>query len=196
MDFDFCFDKIENIIYDYDRQLKTVSKYRFDRICSYRQSEDKLLALGATLLLGGLLEKHGLNEAEMVYASSEHGKPYFKNSSLKFSLSHSGKYCAAALSGKEVGIDIQQIKDINLKIGERFFTKEEYGRIKSADDFFRIWTLKESFVKATGKGLSTPLSSFCVKNPESKPFVDYDGKKYRFTEKSVEDYKIAICTEE
>ena len=133
----------------------------------------------------------------MLYGPNAHSKPYFTNrEDIKFSLSHSGEYVAVAVSHKEIGIDIQQTVEVNLKIAERFFTRYECEYIKNRDDFYRIWVLKESFIKAIGKGLAMPLNSFCIEDLDRKPRVKFENKIFTFTEKSAEGYKIAVCTEE
>ena len=62
------------------------------------------------------------------------------------------------LSDKPVGIDVEKIKDINIKIADRFFSKEESGRFIQKEEserlkyFFDLWTLKESYIKAETEG--------------------------------------------
>ena len=99
------------------------------------------------------------------------------------------------MSDKEIGCDIQQIKDINLSIADRFFTAEERKYVKCTEDFFRIWTLKESFIKAIGKGLALPLNSFSIKGLDSdKSYCEYNRELYEFKEfDKMTGYCIAVC---
>ena len=76
---------------------------------------------------------------------SENGKPYFKDIPLYFSISHSGDFVIAAFSEREVGADIEKIREIPRGVAERFFTKRE-----QKCDFFDIWTKKEACGKCIG----------------------------------------------
>jgi 4'-phosphopantetheinyl transferase len=97
------------------------------------------------------------------------------------------------LSSDEVGCDIQQVTNVNLKIADRFFTAKECEYIKNIDNFFRVWALKESFIKFIGKGLSQPLNSFSIEGLDDEPYVIYNGEKYAFIENKINDYVISIC---
>jgi 4'-phosphopantetheinyl transferase len=154
------------------------------------------LCLGATLLLDKALKKYDLSEKDMEYSLNEYGKPYFSNhSEIYFNLSHSGDYVLVVLSSDEVGCDIQQITNVNLKIADRFFTAKEREYIKNINGFFRVWALKESFIKLIGKGLSQPLNSFSIEDLDDEPYVIYNGEKYAFIEDKINDYVISICKE-
>lgn len=129
-----------------------------------------------------------------------------------FNLSHSGDYvlCAVDMDGKKetkIGCDIQQMKQINLKIAERFFCENEYQRIieqptkeKQYDTFYRYWVLKESYVKATRKGLSQGIKSFEVQlsSPPKLVKKSKDSKAYYYHEFDFArlPYKIAVCSDQ
>ena len=107
---------------------------------------------------------------------TEFGKPFIENSKINFNLSHSGDWCFIAVSLiKDIGIDIEKVRKIEdvLKIADRYFAINEYEHIKNFDsteqinEFFRIWTLKEAFIKAIGEGLSFPLKNFSVISDKS-----------------------------
>ena len=185
---------VDELIYDFDIQLNNISLCRQERVNSYKQKKDKLLCLAATILLDKALADFGLHEKDMEYFVNENGKPYLKNNpDLFFSLSHSGNYSMAAVSDKEVGCDIQLIKDIDIRLSKRFFTEYENEYIKSTLDFFRVWTMNESFIKLMGSGLSMPLNSFCIKNLDDKPYVDYNGSRYMFKENKIGNYCVSMC---
>ncbi|MDF3036003.1 MAG: 4-phosphopantetheinyl transferase [Paucimonas sp.] len=90
-----------------------------------------------------------------------------------FNLSHSRDVLAIAIcSAGEVGIDVEQL-DSNViadmtSIAQDYFSSEEQRLLAAvpaaqlAEEFFRIWTLKEAVLKAAGVGLFHPLSSLCV----------------------------------
>ncbi len=167
-----------------DDFTEAISEYRLKKAKNYKNEDDRKLSILSSLLLDKALKKHDLSERDMKYTFNAYGKPYFANAEdLHFSISHSGEYAMVVLSDKEIGCDIQQIKDINLSIADRFFTAEERKYVKCTEDFFRIWTLKESFIKTVGKGLAMPLNSFTVKGLNTdKPYCEYEDKLYTFKE--------------
>ena len=115
------------------------------------------------------------------FTKNKYGKPFIKKLSRKngaqinrdiyFSLSHSGNILICAVSRYNIGADCQviNIKDLNIckKIAERFYSPQENLYLNNLSDeyinnFFKIWTKKESYIKYTGKGLSEGLSTFSV----------------------------------
>ncbi|MEM8498321.1 MAG: 4'-phosphopantetheinyl transferase superfamily protein [Pseudomonadota bacterium] len=113
-----------------------------------------------------------LEPAQWCFEKNQHGKPYVVNSGfehLQFSLSHTDGYAAMAIcSDSEIGCDVEKRRD-NIRaadIADRFFSKREVAALLSNDEvlqhfrFFDYWSLKESYIKAKGKGLAIPLGDF------------------------------------
>lgn len=193
-------DEIFNTFFD------SVSGYRQKKINAFRQRKDKNLSLGATLLLDTALREYSLFEKDMIYGEYENHKPYFKNRpDMHFNISHSGNVAVAVISESEVGIDIEKIKEFDLKIAKRFFAQEEYEFVEnmpSKDErnkaFCRLWTLKESFMKITGKGMQLPLNSFCFHFENDKPSVEYNeaaGEFYFYEYDYIKGYRLAVCSQ-
>ena len=98
------------------------------------------------------------------------GKPYFPDYPwIHFNLSHTRGFVCCALSETEVGVDVERRRP--QKYQERIlgrFSEEEQRLWRAAPSsererlFFRMWVLKESYVKADGRGLRIPLDSFSV----------------------------------
>jgi 4'-phosphopantetheinyl transferase len=119
--------------------------------------------------LGTLLERA---PGELRFEAGAHGKPRLRGAGgdVRFSLSHSGDYVLIGIArGREVGVDIECRREVDaLALARRFFARTESARLEGLDPgtrtaaFFRIWTRKESFVKATGLGFSFPLHSVDV----------------------------------
>ena len=108
---------------------------------------------------------------DIEFSYNEFGKPFFENNAIHFNLSHSHNLALLAVNLEyELGVDIEWMKRKTnlLKIGERFFSGNEYAELKSLpaqfqrQGFFNCWTRKESYIKARGKGLMIPLSEFEV----------------------------------
>lgn len=144
--------------------------YRQKKIDDLRFDTDKRLSLGAGVLLQRALWDAGLDGREVQVQFGEHGKPYFADlPQFHFSLSHSGSMVLCAVSEYEIGCDVERIRDYKERLAKRFFHPQEIDALEAQTDaeakrllFYRIWTLKESFLKATGRGLSLPLNSFAV----------------------------------
>ena len=83
-----------------------------------------------------------------------------------FNVSHAGDYVVGVLSDCEVGCDIEKNANAPLEVAEHYFYHSELAYIKAAKNkdkaFFTLWTLKESYMKMTGRGMSLPLDSFEV----------------------------------
>jgi 4'-phosphopantetheinyl transferase len=120
----------------------------------------------AELLVRWILHaKLGLDINCIEFGISAFGKPFIKGlENINFNLSHSNEWVVCAFSRLDIGVDIEKISSIKLEIAKRFFTKEEYDRILSKDAherivyFYELWTLKESYIKALGLGLTIPLN--------------------------------------
>lgn len=177
-----------------------LSEYRQEKIKKMRFLEDKLLSLGAGLLLDQGLKQWGLSERTAVLEYCGNGKPCLKDHPDKhFNLSHSGTLVMAAFSDHEIGCDVEKVKPGRLKVARRFFTESEQAYLddpalsdKERDQLFaRLWTLKESVLKATGEGVRMPLNSFSF--TLSDPVQVSLGREYSFLEYGLKGYRAAVC---
>lgn len=177
--------------------LECVDNARKEKISKLKLRKDKNLSLGAGLLLEQAFKRAGIEKGEIIIGKN--GKPYIKNSDFYFNLSHSGNYAVCAAAPYPIGCDIELREDVNLSIAERFFKSEEYEDIisdkNSTEKFYRYWTLKESFMKATGLGMSLPLDSFSVVL-ENPPEIKSETVKEKYFFKEFFDisgYACALC---
>ena len=84
---------------------------------------------------------------------TEKGKPYFENSNVFFSISHTDGYVAVAIGDSPCGVDIEGGREISKKIRTRFL-----NGCDEANDL-EEWTKKESFGKLTGDGFFTDIKN-------------------------------------
>ena len=178
-----------------------VSRETREKIAKYKFREDYLRSLYGEVLVRKIVsEKVGISPKKIVIRRNEFGKPYIENiSNIHFNISHSGDWVACIVSDYDCGIDIECIKDTDLKIAERFFHEEECAALFNKNDklnyFFELWTLKESYVKYKGKGLHIPLGSFSIIEKNEKYEVHPETENLVFTQYDCEEeYKIAACT--
>ena len=137
-----------------------ISNNKKEKIDRLKVRKDKNLSLAGELILKYAFENLGYDYSQIIFSKKETGKPFLENLNLKFSISHSDTFSAVAVSEDEVGIDIEKIKDYNPAIAKKIFTENEFKKICSYENdterkniFFRIWTLKEAYVKMTGKSI-------------------------------------------
>jgi 4'-phosphopantetheinyl transferase len=169
----------ELAIAEYDALLLCVSSEKRERIKRFSFFEDaRNCLMGDILARVEICRVTGLNNKQLDFAVNQYGKPFLTNNPLvHHNISHAGPYIACVISDEPVGIDIELIKPIDMKIAERFFTSDETMYILSAQDdirrqrFFEVWTKKESRIKWAGKNLLKNLPSFSVSNsPEQYGF--------------------------
>ena len=168
------------------------------RVDSCLQMKDKRLSLATGILLDRGLAAYGLCERNAVVVYGENGKPRLPQyPHIHFNLSHSGSRAMAVFADVETGCDIEQMQKANLKLAQKFFTPKEYAYIAEQEEgeqqdetFCRLWTLKESFIKAVGDGPVLPLNSFEMTIRISQTV---DRASYYFEEYRLEGYFAAAC---
>lgn len=165
--------------------LLLVSKEKRHRIEKYIRVHDKYRTLIGDLLVRFLIRsKCDMENEDITFTYNSFGKPYLLNPvGFFFNVSHSSNWVVCITHDHEVGVDIEKVQPIDIAIFERFFTVEEYhniiikNKIEQLSSFYELWTIKESFVKMIGKGLSIPLNSFCIKNNKilgtQQPYIDF-----------------------
>lgn len=145
-----------------------VTAQRREKVDRMRFDKDRRLSLGAGALLEAALIREGVSDLTMTTEGND--KPCLVQSrGIHFNLSHAGTRVMCAVSDAEIGCDVEEIRDIDMEIARRFFCREEYenlmrcpGQEERKHLFFRYWTIKESFMKATGLGFQLPPDQFCI----------------------------------
>lgn len=147
-------------------QLKSmVSRKRLEKSLAFRFEMDQRRSLCAEALLNYALSVNfpSLPRPAELWEDEWH-KPHLVlpegMEGVEFNLSHSGKYAVCLLSREPSGVDIEQKKEMPQyeQLARRYFTELELEDIDSSERFLEYWTLKESYVKAIGKGLCFPLN--------------------------------------
>jgi len=108
-----------------------------------------------------------------------------------------------AVGDKPVGCDIERTAQARKKVAERFFASEEIEYLHSFSgdtlnrEFFRLWTMKESYIKMTGEGLKLPLGSFYVDiGGDLSVFREGLPCDCRIKEYPIDGYALSICSED
>ncbi len=126
-----------------------------------------------------LLAGQGVLPQQIQFSFNAHGKPdVIAPETVKrpFNIAHTeGLVVFAACDSGQIGVDVERLSratDVNLS--RRYFAAPEVDYVMSQDSdearttaFLRVWTLKESFIKAIGRGLSIPLADFAFEQIDS-----------------------------
>ena len=145
----------------------------------------------------------GKADQEISLVFGEKGKPHIANlKNIHFNISHSGQYVVCAVAQDEIGIDVERVRKVNLRIAERFFSEPEINDLMARNEedrmqyFITLWTIKESYLKAIGRGLTQHLNSFTIcKNDDSYLLTgnqEAEGFGIETHELST-DYMMAVC---
>ncbi|HOO27741.1 MAG TPA: 4'-phosphopantetheinyl transferase superfamily protein [Lachnospiraceae bacterium] len=176
-----------------------VSKARIDRSKKYKFEIDRRRSLGVEALLNyAVRSTYPSVPIPVRLMADEHKKPHLIGEHIEFSLSHSGNYAACVIADVPVGIDIERHRSDNQGVARRFFTRRECADITDDERFYTYWTLKESFVKAVGQGLSLPMNSFEVmlgKAGEPVAYTQHINEENYFgmTYSIEQGYSLAVC---
>ena len=185
-------------------ELGRANRFRFDHL-----RRDYVLSRGCLRLLCGRYLQ--ADPHLLTFSHTGNGKPELEcDCKLRFNLSHSGGLTVFAFAwGLELGVDVEEVREVKdlEDISRRFFCSEEADDVLAAPAwdrtraFYNCWTRKESFIKATGEGLSTPLHSFRVASRSDEPVrmihVNFDadeGSRWTLQSLDLHDrYVGALC---
>ncbi len=135
---------------------------------------DGLTYVAAHALLRGILaDLTGHKAQTLTFKLGPHGKPHpvlgGDNPDIRVNLSHTrGFVVVGAAMGRDIGVDVEALtRPAPLEIASRYFSPTEQALVDATQEaksetFFALWTLKEAYMKATGRGMNLPLQSFAV----------------------------------
>ncbi|WP_307893315.1 4'-phosphopantetheinyl transferase family protein [Bacillus swezeyi] len=190
----------------FQRMMDMVSEEKRKKVNRYKFPEDANRTLiGEVLIRHIIKETFDLPNEQITFTEGRYGKPSVAGlPDFHFNISHSGKWIVCGAGSTPIGVDVEKIKPINFAIAERFFSPSEHRDLMEKKEaerlsyFYHLWTMKESFIKQAGKGLSLPLDSFSVKlgeqgraSIETPP--DYPPC-YLKTYDIDPGYKMAVCS--
>lgn len=206
----------------YEKAYSLIPEYRKTKADKMKMRENKLQTVTAGLLLNyavGKWRNRVNKECDSVYyenvdifsvieannqcfdyeiAYNSQGKPYFlSNREIFFNISHSSNYVACVIGDRPVGIDIEKARKGRQNLAKRFFDISEAEWIKECDSdqrFFRIWTLKEAYGKATGQGVLDILDKIVYRLEKGKMKAYMCGLPQNFTivEKEFDGFSLSV----
>lgn len=154
--------------------------------------------LGRKLLEYGLKKEFGRSYTVTEEANQ---KPFLLEAPhIDFNISHTKGLVVCAIGNRNIGIDAELIRPFEERLLRRVCSKKEQDYVLEVDDiqvreerFFRLWTLKESFVKAIGRGIAFPLKdiSFTV---EENGIIKSSVQGFRYAQVKVsQKYILSVC---
>ena len=159
--------------FDLESALPLLDPSRREEALRYRSRSLQVQCSAAWLLLKrAIKEVFDINEMPAI-VTGEHGKPYFIDfPDIHFNLSHCREAVACAVSNRPVGIDIESVRTpLNQSVARYVLTDDELEAVNNAAipelEFIRYWTLKESIVKLTGKGIADDVKTVLKHYPIS-----------------------------
>ena len=175
-------------------------------ITTYPQEEscrEKELELGRKLLDFALKKEYGAELETLHFVRGDRGKPYLKECPwIHFNISHTKGIVVLAVHDHPVGIDVEEIRPYTQPVARKILTPSERDRVSwwsrkgkrlGEKNFFRYWTLKESYVKATGEGLAHPLGNLEFTLDENQQ-IESNCPGYEFYQSCLWDqYILSVC---
>jgi 4'-phosphopantetheinyl transferase len=190
---------------DFQQAYAKTDLSRQRKIDAYLRREDKESALVGDMLIRQMLFRHfGYASLKAPFTLNQFGKPYLEGQSgMHFNLSHAGDWIVCAVDSSPIGIDVEQIQSIDMAIAAHYFSAAEHAALLAIPlgnriaSFFDLWTLKESYIKAIGKGLSETLSHFTIDfsyNEIKLISTKEEDAKWQFRQYEIDPaYKLSIC---
>lgn len=158
----------------FEQAYNAMSSDRRQKADKLRFEEDKRLCVFSDMMLREMLrEAAGIVSPK--FTREENGKPCLAGREVHFNISHSKSFIACAVDSRPIGIDVEAVHLVHNRLLRRVCTQEELCFVTGSKEppsasehlseeeslrFLQVWTAKEAYIKYTGKGLGTELTSF------------------------------------
>lgn len=176
----FDLDQLDNETME--RCIQHFPEDRKAKALRYRREIDRKLSVVSYLLLIYALNKDfRLSAPRLAY--TDRGKPYLPDhKDIHFNISHCPRGCICAVSDQPIGVDIQDIRPFSQDIVKQCCSKEELFMLNQSPDpaacFAQMWTMKESYLKMTGTGISVCLNTIDTSVKHSAIHTTYTNNCY------------------
>lgn len=166
-----------------DRLFNLLKEDQKDKALTYKNDLDQVRSILSSFLINRLSQTN--------IKKNENGKPYLENGPY-FNISHAGEYVIMVVSNKEIGVDIEGIKEKDLSSLSRIFNEAEAKMLKEQADFYYLWCAKESLIKCLGSSINR------IKEVPSLPLnglKTYKGKDYQVKTFVLDKHVVSITRE-
>lgn len=158
---------VDECLWDFDLEvaLQNISVQRREQALRYRHELGRRQSVLAYVLLKkALRETYGIDENPL-FTYGEHGQPLLADyPDIHLSLSHCRQAVVCAVSDHPVGVDVEDLGRYKESLARYAMNEAERAEIAAAADgcdvaFTRLWTMKEAFLKSSGRGLTDHLKT-------------------------------------
>jgi 4'-phosphopantetheinyl transferase len=162
-----------------------------DQYRRFRFERDRRLFLATRVLVRTVLSRYAsVAPADWRFAAGVHGKPHVAHPpltpSIHFNLANTSGLvaCAVSVAHEAIGVDVERAQELAdaMPLAERYFAAREIQALRALPvaeqprRFVAYWTLKESYIKARGLGLTLPLDQFSFCLADGRIAVDFDHR--------------------
>ena len=160
-------------------------------------------AAGSLLLAQMVCRISGYPVSSISIHRYPNGKPFLPDfPNLHFNITHTDHLAVLAIDTHLVGVDIEKVSVARMAIANRFFSDSEKEILNNCPDdqrdllFYKLWTIRESFVKAIGIGIFGTMGDFSPELNESVWQVNHsDSGLWNIRHYKLEsDYLVALCS--
>ncbi|MBD2705059.1 4'-phosphopantetheinyl transferase superfamily protein [Spirosoma sp. BT702] len=180
--------------------LDTLERVRYQR---YLNPQKQLEFLTGRTFLKNVLAKYlDVLPQSISLSLTANGKPYLaKSAGINvpfFNLSHAAGHYLIGLSRYPIGVDIEPYRWVELMRFRHFLSQGEYQQltelpeIEQSKMFFKLFTAKEAFLKATDKAYPLDAIQFQLNNQEWQ--LTCPESSFQFTQTNYEGCCITVCT--
>ena len=172
-----------------------VSQDRLKKASRYRSDVDKIRTIVSEAMVRYAVKKHyGIDDINILYPRCE--KPYIDIPQINFNISHAGEWVVVAVGDCQMGIDVEKISASNLPEIYKYYTKDEIlfleslsNKLEQIEWFYKMWTMKESYVKYTGKGMRCSFDCISIK------FLEANEERFKIKSLKLDErHWYALCT--
>jgi 4'-phosphopantetheinyl transferase len=210
-------DKIsdETLFAEYRRLLTGEERHRAARFYFER---DRRQYLVTRALVRTVLSRYAsVSPEDWAFATNAHGRPFIVNPGhdddrLVFNVSHTaGLIVLGVTAHRGLGVDAEnlELRRVALDIADHYFAQQEALELaalpveRQPERLIEYWTLKESYTKARGMGLSIPLDKFSFRlcDPGRIEFATHPGladvgSRWQFWQfRPSASHLVAVCAE-
>ncbi|WP_294843800.1 4'-phosphopantetheinyl transferase superfamily protein [uncultured Gilliamella sp.] len=207
-----------NIDFNSNELVDAVNYLDTKEFCRYQRikiEKDKIIYALSRKMLKLALSKYypNVDKTDWIFLKNSYGKPFIQYPKLPkplyFNISHTIDAIAIVISqSSDVGVDIERIRSLDvvqakstshLNISKSFFTESEYKKIATLpyDEgfilFWKLWTLKEAYIKYRGMGLSLGLNCIDINVSANSIFINSHDIDVSIHQWIKNDIIISLC---